>query len=179
MVAAIRGVIPEGMPLLVRISATEWMEYAGGESWDLAQSKRLALLLADAGVDLLDVSSGGNNPRQKIEVRPYFQADLAAEIRAELRRAGKTSMAIGAVGLVTNAEIARSIVQEDGTLAGPQDGTVEVNGEHGTTARADLVLVARQFLREPEFVLKTAAQLGVAVQGPQQYHRAPFRKEHL
>ncbi|KAL2175964.1 NADH:flavin oxidoreductase/NADH oxidase-like protein [Thermothelomyces heterothallicus CBS 202.75] len=179
VVRAVRAVIPEGMPLLVRISATEWMEYTGGPSWDLAQSKRLAPLLADLGVDLLDVSSGGNNPRQKIELHPYFQIDMAAEIRAELRRAGKKSMAIGAVGLVTNAEMARSVVQEDGSLAGRQDGTVEVDGEHGTKTKADLVLVARQFLREPEFVLKTAALLGVNVQGPVQYHRAPLKKEHL
>ncbi|KAK4246876.1 NADH:flavin oxidoreductase/NADH oxidase [Corynascus novoguineensis] len=178
IVRAVRAVIPSGMPLFVRISATEWMEYAGGPSWDLAQSKRLAALLPDLGVDLLDVSSGGNNPLQKIEVHPYFQVDMAAEIRSELRRAGK-NMAIGAVGMISTAEMARSVVQADGTLSGQQDGTVEINGEHGTKAKADLVLVARQFLREPEFVLKTAALLGVDVQGPVQYHRAPFKKERL
>ncbi|KAL2161548.1 hypothetical protein VTH06DRAFT_8110 [Thermothelomyces fergusii] len=178
IVRAVRAAIPEGTPLLVRISATEWMEHAGGPSWDLAQSKRLAPLLAAAGVDLLDVSSGGNNPRQKIRVHPYYQADLAGEIRAELRRAG-ASMAIGAVGLVTSAEMARSLVQEDGSLAGPQDGTVEVEGEHGTRTKADLVLVGRQFLREPEFVLKTAAELGVDVQAPHQYRWATSWKKHL
>ncbi|KAK4157805.1 hypothetical protein C8A00DRAFT_11366 [Chaetomidium leptoderma] len=179
---AIRAVIPATMPLLVRISATEWMEHdAGQPSWDLAQSKQLAALLPDLGVDLLDVSSGGNNPRQKIELHPYYQVDLAGEIRAELRRAGK-AMAIGAVGMISTAEMARSIVQEDGKLAGNNqttDGTVEVDGENGTTAKADLVLLARQFLREPEFVLKTAALLGVKVAPPVQYHRAPYKKERL
>ncbi|KAK4235001.1 hypothetical protein C8A03DRAFT_46777 [Achaetomium macrosporum] len=178
IVRAIRGAIPSSMPLLVRISATEWMEWSGKPSWDLAQSKQLAARLADAGVDLLDVSSGGNNPAQKIVVHPYFQADMAGEIRAELKRLGK-EMAIGAVGMISNAEMARSVVQEDGKVAGSQDGKVEVDAENGAKTKADLVLVARQFLREPEFVLKVAYELGVQVQGPVQYHRAPYRKERL
>ncbi|KAK3310626.1 uncharacterized protein B0T15DRAFT_498728 [Chaetomium strumarium] len=187
VVRAIRAVIPETMPLLVRISATEWMEWSGQPSWDLAQSKRLAAVLADSGVDLLDVSSAGNNPAQQIKVHPYFQADMAGEIRAELKRLGK-DMAIGAVGMISNAEMARSVVQADGRLAGSgsgsgskqdDDGKVEVEGESGAKTRADLVLVARQFLREPEFVLKTAFELGVKVQGPIQYHRAPYQKERL
>jgi 2,4-dienoyl-CoA reductase-like NADH-dependent reductase (Old Yellow Enzyme family) len=159
------------MPLLVRISATEWMEHdASQPSWDLAQSKQLAVLLADAGVDLLDVSSGGNNPAQKIKVHAHYQTDLAAEIRAELARQGRKGMAIGAVGMVSTAELARGAVQAE---------TVEVDAGDGTKARADLVLVARQFLREPEFVLTTAARLGVKVQPPIQYHRAPYKAERL
>ena len=178
IVDAVRAVIPAGMPLLVRISATEWMEWTGQPSWDLAQSKQLAVLLADRGVDLLDVSSGGNNPKQKIELHPYYQVDLAGEIRAELRRQGK-EMAIGAVGMISTAEMARSIVQADGKLAGAQNGAVELDGEHGSKTKADLVLVARQFLREPEFVLRTAAELGVQVAPPVQYSRAPFKKHRL
>ena len=171
------------MPLLLRISATEWMEHAGPNqpSWDLAQSQQLAALLPDLGVDLLDVSSGGNNPKQKINVHQFYQADLAGAIRAGLRAAGEERLAIGAVGMVSTAEMARSLVQADGKLAGGggQEGTVEVDAEHGTKAKADLVLVARQFLREPEFVLKTATLLGVKVQPPVQYHRAPFKRERL
>jgi 2,4-dienoyl-CoA reductase-like NADH-dependent reductase (Old Yellow Enzyme family) len=180
IIRAIRGVIPSGMPLLVRISASEWMEYTGQPSWDLAQSKQLALLLPDLGVDLLDVSSGGNNPAQKIDVHPYYQVDMAGEIRALLRKEGK-ELKIGGVGMISTAEMARSIVQEDGRLAGgEQDGKVEVeSSEDGTRARADLVLIARQFLREPEFVLRTAALLGVRVAPPVQYHRAPYKAHRL
>jgi 2,4-dienoyl-CoA reductase-like NADH-dependent reductase (Old Yellow Enzyme family) len=182
-IRAIRAVIPSTMPLLVRISATEWMEHANQPSWDLAQSQQLAALLPDLGVDLLDVSSGGNNPKQKINVHQFYQADLAGAIREGLRAKGEERLAIGAVGMVSTAEMARSLVQADGKLAaGKEDGeagTVEVDAEHGTKARADLVLVARQFLREPEFVLKTATLLGVKVQGPAQYHRAPFKRERL
>ncbi|AEO66102.1 uncharacterized protein THITE_2113941 [Thermothielavioides terrestris NRRL 8126] len=171
---AVRGAIPAGMPLLVRISATEWMEWTGQPSWDLAQSKQLAALLADAGVDLLDVSSGGNNPRQQVRLHPYYQADMAGEIRAELARRppGAKPLAIGAVGMVTTAEMARDIVQADGTGEGN-------DAEHGTRTRADLVLVARQFLREPEFVLRVAHELGVQVKGPSQYHRAPYKAPKL
>ena len=165
------------MPLLLRISATEWMEWAGQPSWDLEQSKRLAALLPDLGVDLLDVSSSGNNPKQKIELHPSYQTDLAGAIRDELQKQGKT-LAIGAVGMISTAEMARSIVQEDGTLAGEQNGAVEVEGDY-SKSKADLVLVARQFLREPEFVLKTAAQLGVQVAPPVQYFPAPFKKHRL
>ncbi|KAK4205249.1 putative NADPH dehydrogenase [Triangularia verruculosa] len=171
IITAIRSVIPPSMPLFLRISATEWMSHSS-QSWDLAQSKKLASLVADLGVDLLDVSSGGNNPDQKIEAHPYYQIDLASEIREHLRKEGK-KMLIGAVGMVTSAEMARDVVQgEEG------DETVEVvDGEHGTKARADLVLVARQYLREPEFVLKVAAELGVGVRLPLQYSRAPFPKK--
>lgn len=189
IIRAVGGVIPASMPLLVRISATEWMEWTGRPSWDLAQSKQLAALLADLdAVDLLDVSSGGNHPAQRIPVQhALYQADLAGELRRELRRLGKTQLAIGAVGMISDAEMARSLVQEDGRLAGGQeeeeagsgDGTVEVDAEHGLRARADLVLVARQFLREPEFVLKVASKLGVKVQGPLQYQRAPYKAKKL
>lgn len=171
VIKAVRASIPDAMPLLVRISSTEWMEWSGEEdSWTVDQSVRLAKMLPDLGVDLLDVSSGGNDERQKIQLHPYYQVDIAGQIREALRAEGK-QLLIGAVGLITNAEMARSIVQEDGSLAGPQDGTVEVEAESGRKSRADLVLVARQFLREPEFVLRVAQQLGVEVSWPLQYRR--------
>lgn len=178
VIAAVRSVIPEAMPLFLRISATEWMEYAGEESWDLEQSVRLAKLLPDAGVDLLDVSSGGNSPIQKINLHPYYQVDLAGRIREELKKEGK-KLLVGAVGLITNAAMARSIVQEGKTATGSTvttHDTVEVAEESGLTTQADLVLIARQLLREPEFVLRSAQALGVEVKWPNQYHRAHWRK---
>ncbi|RYP54910.1 hypothetical protein DL768_000474 [Monosporascus sp. mg162] len=177
VIEAVRSVIPETMPLMLRISATEWMEHAGGESWDLEQSIRLAKLLPAAGVDLLDVSSGGNSPDQKIDIHPYYQVSLAGRIREELKKDNKDIL-IGAVGLITNAEMARSIVQEgkSNSSTGVQvHDTVEVTEESGLTTQADLVFIARQFLKEPEFVLRCAHQLGVAVKWPKQYHRAEWR----
>lgn len=183
VIAAVRAVVPVSFPLFLRVSATEWMEHAAatvGPSWDLEQTIRLAKLLPDAGVDLLDVSSGGNHPDQKIELHPYMQIDLAGRIREELKRENK-KLLIGAVGLITNAEMARSIVQEgkDKTAArtdAAQDTAVEVAEESGLTTQADLVLIGRQLLREPEFVLRCAQNLGVEVKWPNQYHRAQWRK---
>ncbi|KAI1180604.1 NADPH dehydrogenase [Nemania sp. FL0916] len=156
-IAAVREVIPATMPLLLRISATEWMEYAGAPSWTIEDTIRLAKLLPAAGVDLLDVSSAGNNPASKIVIHPYYQVDLAGAIREALKKEG-INLLIGAVGMITTAEMARSIVQED------------------EAPKADLVLMARQLLREPEFVLRAAHQLGVEVKWPNQYHRAGWAK---
>ena len=65
------------MPVFLRISATEWTEYTGEESWDVSQSIRLAKIVADRGIDLIDVSSAGNSAAQKIPVSHYYQADIA------------------------------------------------------------------------------------------------------
>ncbi|KAK0657395.1 hypothetical protein B0T16DRAFT_425632 [Cercophora newfieldiana] len=164
VVTAVREVIPETMPLLVRVSATEWMEHTGLPFWDVGQTIQLARLLPDLGVDLLDVSSGGNHPDQQIKMHSHYQIDIAAKVREALRAEGK-SLLIGAVGMVTTADLAREVVQEEG---------VEVQLGVGLKAKADLVLVGRQFLREPEFVLRTAHELGVKVKWPVQYARAPF-----
>lgn len=177
----VRANIPDTMPLFVRISATEWMEWTGKESWDMPQSIKLAHLLPDLGVDLLDVSSGGNASQQRIQLQPYYQVDLAGEIRASLKKAGK-KMLIGAVGLITTAEMARDIVQntslytvgedpEKGSCVNSMGGSSEENEDR---SKADVVLLARQFLREPEFVLRVARHLGIQVKWPNQYMRAEW-----
>ncbi|ETS87687.1 hypothetical protein PFICI_01515 [Pestalotiopsis fici W106-1] len=184
IIKVIRSVIPESMPLFLRISATEWMEYAGEPSWTLQDSIKLAKLLPGVGVDLLDVSSGGNNAHQKIEINPYYQVNLAGSIRDAVKKDGQQTLLIGAVGLITDAEMARSIVQEQDLDAQaqrdrrPSCGTIEVEQEDtgGQKTQADLVLLARQLLREPEFPLRVAHHLGVEVAWPNQYHRAGWRK---
>ncbi|EFQ29411.1 NADH:flavin oxidoreductase/NADH oxidase [Colletotrichum graminicola] len=183
---AVRDVIPSGMPLFLRISATEWMEYAGNPSWTIEDSIKLAKLLPEAGVDLLDVSSGGNNEAAKIEISPYYQVSLAGRIRAALEADGK-KLLIGAVGMISSGEMARSIVQakraKEHAQANGQNGadqgnvaTLEVDEEHGQVTQADAVLVARQFLREPNFVYKIADEIGVNVKWANQYERAPLVK---
>lgn len=117
IVRAIRAVIPAGMPLFLRLSSTEWMDETDlGKkygSWDVASTVAVAKIVADMGVDLLDVSSGGNAPQQRINMfdSKDYQTKIAAEIRKELRAAGK-EMLVGAVGLITEAEQARDIVGE-------------------------------------------------------------------
>ncbi len=144
VVREVRGRVPAGVPVLVRISATDWLE--GG--WDGDDSVRLAALLAAEGVDLVDVSTGGNAPAE-IPLEPGYQVPFARRIREE---AGVPS---GAVGLITEAKQAEEIV------AG---------------GSADVVLLARALLRDPHWALRAAHELGVeigdGIEWPDQYRRA-------
>lgn len=141
VIDAVRGVIPEAMPLLLRISATDWVE--GG--WTADDSVALARLVKDRGVDLIDVSSGGNVPRARIPVGPAYQVPFAERIRNE------AGIPTGAVGMITGAKQAEEVVQ---------------------SGQADLVLLAREFLRNPYFAVHAAAELGMAPRVPRQYLRA-------
>src|SRR5271155_2765249 len=99
------------MPLLLRVSATEWMGGHPDGIWDVAQTIKLAKMLPALGVDLLDVSSGGNHRDQKITFLNDFQVGIAGQIRAALREEG-SKLLIGAVGMITDAEVAKSIVED-------------------------------------------------------------------
>ncbi len=101
VVAAVRDVWPEQLPLFVRISATDWVE--GG--WDLEQSIALAREIKRLGVDLIDCSSGGNVPQAKVPVGPGYQTPFAERIRRE------AGIATGAVGLITNPLQAEHIIR--------------------------------------------------------------------
>ncbi|MGL5094627.1 MAG: oxidoreductase, partial [Planctomycetia bacterium] len=96
----VRAVIPESMPLFVRISATDWVE--GG--WDGPQSVELAKRLKAAGVDLIDVSGGGTVPVASIPLAKGYQVPFAADIRRE------AGIATGAVGLITEPGDANDII---------------------------------------------------------------------
>jgi 2,4-dienoyl-CoA reductase-like NADH-dependent reductase (Old Yellow Enzyme family) len=138
---AVRDAWPAEQPLLARVSATDWVD--GG--WDLEQSVTLSRRLREAGVDLIDCSSGGLVPDARIPAAPGFQVPFAAAIRQQ------AGIATGAVGLITEPAQAEAIV------AGGQ---------------ADLVLLARQFLRDPYWPLHAAEVLGATVSWPVQYLRA-------
>lgn len=99
---AVRAEWPAELPLLVRISATDWAE--GG--WDVAQSVELARRLRGEGVDLMDVSSGGLTMAQQIKLEPGYQVPFAQRIRQE------AGIATGAVGLISEAEQANAIVRD-------------------------------------------------------------------
>ena len=143
VVGEVRGRVPAGTPLVVRISASDWTE--GG--WDVEQSARLAVLLKDAGVDLADVSSGGNVPA-RIPVGPGYQVPFARAVR-------EAGLPTGAVGMITEPKQAEEIV---------------------ATGSADVVLLARVLLREPHWAQRAAHELGVrvgeGVAWPDQYLRA-------
>ena len=146
IIEAIQSVWPLQLPLFVRISATDW--YDGG--WNEQDSIRLAAILKDKGVDLIDCSSGGNIPGVKIPLKPGYQVHLSALLKKE------TGMLTGAVGLITGAEQAENILEK---------------GE------ADLIIMAREMLRDPYFPLHAALELGADIQWPNQYLRAkPVKK---
>jgi 2,4-dienoyl-CoA reductase-like NADH-dependent reductase (Old Yellow Enzyme family) len=137
---AIRGAIPDTMPLFVRISATDWSE--GG--WDLEQSIALAQELKLIGVDLIDVSTGGTLHDAKIPVAPGFQVPFARAIKEA------TGILTAAVGMITEAEQANSIVESDS---------------------ADLVMLAREMLRNPRWTLDAATKLAASAEWPIQLIR--------
>ncbi|KAJ5795359.1 hypothetical protein N7457_001958 [Penicillium paradoxum] len=166
---AIRAVVPVGMPLFLRISATEWLENQPVAeqtgSWDMPSSIQLAKMLPALGIDFLDVSSGGNHRNQRIEPHTNYQIELAGQIRQEIHAANQRTL-VGAVGLITEAESARNIVEGADLEA---QATEEILS--GQEPKADAVLMARQFLREPEWVLIAAKKLGVKVSLPWQFTR--------
>jgi 2,4-dienoyl-CoA reductase-like NADH-dependent reductase (Old Yellow Enzyme family) len=98
---AVRRVWPERLPLLVRLSATDWME--GG--WDLEQAVALAQKLRPLGVDLVDCSSGGLVPQAKVPVGPGYQVGFAERIRRD------GAISTGAVGMITSPEQADQIIR--------------------------------------------------------------------
>jgi 2,4-dienoyl-CoA reductase-like NADH-dependent reductase (Old Yellow Enzyme family) len=141
VVERVRAAWPDELPLWVRLSVTEWVD--GG--WTLEDSILLASRLKALGVDLVDCSSGGNSPLQKIPLGPCYQAHLAQAIRQQ------AGIATGAVGLITSATEAEQILQQ---------------------GQADVVLLARQLLRDPYFPLHAAKELGADISWPNQYLRA-------
>ena len=113
--------------------------------WDIEQSVELVRQLAPMGVDLIDCSSGGNVPHVKIPAGPGYQTQFAERIRCETR------VPTGAVGLITAPAQADHIIH---------------------TGQADVVLLARELLRDPYWPLRAARELGYATSWPAQYLRA-------
>lgn len=101
VVSAVRSVWPDHAPLVVRISATDWVE--GG--WDLEQSVELARRLKSLGVDLVDCSSGGMVPHASIPLGPGYQTQFAERIRRE------AGILTGAVGMITDSAQADHIIR--------------------------------------------------------------------
>jgi len=141
VVAAVRAAMPDELPLIVRVSATDWAE----RGWTPEETVQLAVWLKAAGVDLIDVSTGGNMHGARIALRPGYQVPFARQIRVEAK------IATSAVGLITTAEQAEAIVA---------DGD------------ADVVMLARELLRQPHWPLLAASTLDASVAWPKQYERA-------
>ena len=102
VVDAVRAAWPAGKPVLVRLSATDWVD--GG--WAIEESAELGGLLREHGVDLVDTSSGGLDPAQQIAVGPGYQVSFARDVRT------KGAIRTGAVGLITEPAQAQQILDE-------------------------------------------------------------------
>ena len=141
---AVRREWPENRPLFVRLSVTDWADN-GVAAWDVEQSVELSRLLKPLGVDLIDCSSGGSLAKATIPVGPGYQTAFAARLRTE------AGVATGAVGMITSPVQADHIIR---------------------TGQADLVLLARELLRDPYWPSRAAHELHQTIPAPVQYVRA-------
>jgi len=116
--------------------------------WSIADSVQLSEMMKNKGIDLIDCSSGGTSPHAKIPLAPGYQVPFAERIKKE------TGILTGAVGLITTAKQAEEILQK---------------GE------ADLIILAREFLRDPYFPLHAARELHEDISWPLQYERAKLK----
>jgi len=142
---AIRAAIPKEMPLFVRISATDWFEFDPKfkdefpESWTLAQSVELSKLLAEKGVDLIDVSSGGIHSKSATAIKsgPAYQAPFSKEIKEKVG----DKVLVSAVGGIKTGALAEEVLQSG----------------------VDVVMAGRWFQKNPGLVYQFADELEVDV----------------
>lgn len=146
IISAVRSVWPEEYPLFLRISVSDWHP----QGWTVGDSVKLASIVKEKGVDLIDCSSGGAVADVKIPAKPNYQVPFAEEVR---KGAG---ILTGAVGIIVASEQAEEILE---------------NG------RADMIFMARELLRDPYFPLRAARELGYdELVWPIQYERAKRKK---
>jgi 2,4-dienoyl-CoA reductase-like NADH-dependent reductase (Old Yellow Enzyme family) len=131
-----RAAMPSSMPLLVRIPGQDWVE---GLAWTSEQNVVLSIELSRLGVDLIDVSSGGLLPQQKIVSGPSYQAPLSAAVKQAIEASGTL---VSAVGAITSGVQAEKILQD---------------------GMADVVFAGRMFQKNPGLVWTWAEELGVEV----------------
>ncbi|CAF3771616.1 unnamed protein product [Rotaria sordida] len=148
LISLVRQTWPLTKPLSVRLSCDEWV---GSEGWTMDDTLRLIPQLIELGVDIVDTSSGGNSSSQQLPLplKPGYQVSFSEAIK---KSEYGIKIMTAPVGLIVEAKQANDIVEQ----------------EYG-----DLVLMAREYLRDPHFPLKAAKELGVKeLAWPPQYQRA-------
>lgn len=154
IIDAVRSVLPDEYPLWVRISASDNLDVNPayeGPSWTLDDSVKLANILADRGVDVLDVSSSGLHPQQLVKRAPGYQTHFAKAIKESLVKNGK-SLLVSAVGGISEGKQAEAI------LTGSGDESISKGSQE-----LDLIVAGYSFLLNPGLVFKMADDLGVKV----------------
>lgn len=142
-VQMVRRAIPENTPLFVRISAVDYVDEP--EAWKIEDSIRLAKILEDDGVDMITASGGGFVWVDKSNLYEGYQLEFAEAIKKE------TNMIIGTVGGIKSAKFADEVIQSQ---------------------KADLVVIAREHLRNPYFGIDASKKLNADIEVPWQYKRA-------
>ena len=168
LVEGARAVMPETMPLFVRVSGTDWLDNNPdykGENWTIDDTVKLAHLFAERGVDVLDVSSGGIHQLQKVKGGPAYQAPLAKHVK----KAVGDKMLISAVGGIKTGDLAEEIIQ---------------GGKDDNDTPLDLIAAGRMFQKNPGLVWAWADDLEVSIQKAHQIEwgfggRGAKPKKHL
>ncbi|KAG0341531.1 hypothetical protein BG004_006002 [Podila humilis] len=143
VIKEVRDNFPAEKPILLRVSATDYVEHLNKPSWEIEQTVQIAKWVKEAGVDVFHVSSGGNTKDQKINAFPGYQVPFAERIKQEV-----PGLYVIAVGLIVDGQQAEKVLQEE---------------------KADLVAAGRAFLRDPSFTLQAARQLNVKAKHIKQY----------
>ncbi|KAF9992112.1 hypothetical protein BGZ65_012672, partial [Modicella reniformis] len=146
VIRTVRANFPAVKPIFLRVSASDLVEdVIDGPSWEIEQTIQVARWAKEAGVDVLDVSSGGNTAQQKILTQPGYQVPFAERIKKAV-----PGLFVMAVGIIIDGQQAEEVLEQ---------------------GKADLVAVGRGFLRHPNFALKAARDLNVKAAFSQQYTR--------
>lgn len=140
VISAVRRVWPMELPVFLRVSATDWVN----DGWTIDDTIAVSAIARDLGVDLVDVSSGGNIASVQVPVGPGYQVPFAERIRRE------AGIPTAAVGLITDPLQAEAIINK---------------------GQADIVLLARESLRDPYWPRRAASVLGSTIKAPKQYLR--------
>lgn len=145
LVELTREVLPEGYPLLFRMPATDYLDFDPSiEQWHIDEAAKLAKIIADKGVDFIDVSGGGNDERQKIAPGDGYQVPWAAAVK---KAVAGTGTSVSAVGNITSGKQAQGYLDDESV---------------------DAVFIGREFLRNPNLVWHWADELAVDIHVPAQ-----------
>lgn len=151
VIVAVRAVIPAGMPLFLRVSGTDYKDpndilNADPDGWDINQVIELCRRAVPLGLDLIDISSGGNVPGN----RGVFGTDFGYQVplAQKVKEAKIEGLIVGSVGNQNVPTLSEKVLQDE---------------------KADVVLVAREFVKDPSYVYTAARELGVIARWPKQY----------